>query len=184
VKYNLNWIVERFELEDRLKFVFFWGHQPDRSGIVTSSCFSQWWVAPFVVGGITYKTAEHWMMAQKALLFDNQDIFKKIVIAKSPAEAKELGRQVRDFDENIWLEKRFEIVVEGSMHKFGQNPDLKRFLINTNDRILVEASPVDTIWGIGLAAGDEKAKNPNQWNGLNLLGFALMETRDNFLKNG
>lgn len=70
------------------------------------------------------------------------------------------------------------------MHKFGQHPDLKRFLINTNDRILVEASPVDTIWGIGLAAGDEKAKNPNQWNGLNLLGFALMETRDNFLKNG
>lgn len=92
MKYNLNWIVELFELEDRLKFVFFWGHQPDRSGIITSSCFSQWWVAPFIVDGITYKTAEHWMMAKKALLFDNHDIFEKIVSAKSPAEAKELGR--------------------------------------------------------------------------------------------
>jgi len=76
------------------------------------------------------------------------------------------------------MQKRLEIVIEGSLYKFNQHPDLKEFLINTKDRLLVEASPVDTIWGVGLAAADEKIKDPAKWNGLNLLGFALMEVRD------
>ena len=76
------------------------------------------------------------------------------------------------------MQKRLEIVIEGSLYKFNQHPDLKEFLINTKDRLLVEASPVDTIWGVGLAADDEKIKDPTKWNGLNLLGFALMEVRD------
>lgn len=118
------------------------------------------------------------MMAKKAELFGDKEMAVKIVAAKSPAEAKDLGRQVKNFNEAIWNEKRFEIVVEGNFHKFNQNEDLKAFLLDTKKRVLVEASPVDKIWGIGLTAESDKAENPLLWNGLNLLGFALMEVRD------
>ena len=178
MKYNLEWLLQKVESGERIKFVFFWGSQPDRNGMVTSSCFSQWRISPFVVNDIIYNTAEHWMMAHKALLFDDYAVYEKIIKAKSAAEAKELGRQILNFDENLWMQKRLEIVIEGSLYKFNQHPDLKEFLINTKDRLLVEASPVDTIWGVGLAADDEKIKDPTKWNGLNLLGFALMEVRD------
>ena len=121
-------------------------------------------------------------MAQKALLFGDKEIYEKIIVANSPAEAKTLGRQVRNFEEATWNAKRFEIVVAGSLQKFTQHQDLKEYLVNTKERVLVEASPVDKIRGIGLAADSEKAENPKHWNGLNLLGFALMEVRD-MLKN-
>lgn len=176
--YNLDWLIDNFESRKRTKYLFFWGHQKSQSGELTSSCFSQWWESPFIVDKIKFNTAEHWMMAQKALLFDDKEIYNKIIIAKSPAEAKALGRQVRNFDDQTWNNKRFDIVVRGSLEKFTQQKDLKEFLLNTKERVLVEASPVDRIWGMGLTADSEKAENPKQWNGLNLLGFALMEARD------
>jgi ribA/ribD-fused uncharacterized protein len=176
--YNLEWLIDCFEKGKRTKYLFFWGHQKSKNGELTSSCFSQWWSSPFVVDNIKYNTAEHWMMAQKALLFGDIETQEKINKAKSPAEAKALGRQVRNFEEVIWSEKRFEIVVKGSLHKFSQHENLKEFLLNTKERVLVEASPVDRIWGIGLTADSDKAENPKRWNGLNLLGFALMEVRD------
>jgi ribA/ribD-fused uncharacterized protein len=89
---------------------------------------------------------------------------------------------VRNFDETTWNNKRFEIVVRGSLEKFTQHKDLNEFLRNTKEKVLVEASPVDRIWGIGLTADSDKAENPKRWNGLNLLGFALMEVRD-IIKN-
>ena len=176
--YNKETHTKAFERGGKIKYLMFLGHQKSKDGSITASCFSQWWHSPFVVDGIEYKTAEHWMMAQKALLFDDKDIFAKIIPAKTPAEAKKLGRKVSQFDETLWLEKRSEIVVAGNLHKFSQHADLKTFLLNTKDRVLVEASPVDRIWGIGLSADDEKSQNPLLWKGLNLLGFALMEVRD------
>ena len=178
-QYNLPWLIEKIQMGKTPKFLFFWGHQPGKDGQITASCFSQWWESsPFVVEGITYTSAEHWMMAQKALLFDDQATFDKIILAKTPAEAKKLGRAVQNFEQAKWEEKRFELVTAGNVHKFGQDPDLKTFLLNTQDRVLVEASPLDPIWGIGLAASDPKAQDPEQWEGLNLLGFALMAARD------
>ena len=176
--YNLEWLIDNFEKGKRIKFLFFWGHQKSKSGELISSCFSQWWTSPFIVENVRYNTAEHWMMAQKALLFNDREIYEKIIVAKSPAEAKALGRQVSNFNEATWNSKRFDIVVKGSLAKFTQHKDLKDFLLNTKEKILVEASPVDRIWGIGLTAESEKAENPKRWNGLNLLGFALMEVRD------
>ncbi len=176
--YNLDWLIKNFEKGNKIKYLFFWGHQKSKTSNLTSSCFSQWWVSPFMVDNIKYNTAEHWMMAQKAFLFNDNDSYNKIIAAKSPAEAKALGRQVKNFEDAVWNEKRFDIVVKGSLYKFGQNDEFKTFLLNTKDRVLVEASPVDRIWGIGLTADSDKAENPNLWNGLNLLGFALMETRD------
>jgi ribA/ribD-fused uncharacterized protein len=121
------------------------------------------------------------MMAHKAKLFGDNKAFDKIVKADKPGEVKEIGRQIRGFDEIKWNDRKFEIVKTGNIHKFNQNKKLKDFLIGTADRVIVEASPTDTIWGIGLTQDSNMVDNPYTWRGFNLLGFALMETRD-FLK--
>ncbi|WP_426483606.1 NADAR family protein [Flavobacterium sp. 2] len=172
MKYNIDTIVPES------MFLFFWGHQPSKDGTITKTCFSQWWLSSFKVDGVIYKTAEHWMMAKKAELFQDKEILEKILLVDSPAEAKKLGREVRNYDDKLWLENRYEIVKQGNYHKFNQNADLKTFLLNTNDRVLVEASPVDPVWGIGMASDHTDALNPEKWKGLNLLGFALMEVRE------
>ena len=161
-----------------IKFLLFWGHQPSKDGSMTSSCFSQWWPSIFEDKGVIYKTAEQYMMAEKARLFGDLTIYQKIMDCKSPAAAKKLGRQVKNFKQDIWEKRRFEIVKRGNYLKFSQNSELKTYLLQTKMRILVEASPVDKIWGIGLAADHNDAQHPMKWRGLNLLGFALMEVRD------
>ena len=159
-------------------FLFFWGHQSNKDGSISKTCFSQWWLSSFEVDKVIYKTAEHWMMVKKAELFNDNEILEKIIKANSPAEAKKLGREVKNYDDKLWLANRYEIVKQGNYHKFSQNTDLKTFLLNTKDRVLVEASPVDPIWGIGMASDHKDVMNPEKWKGLNLLGFALMEVRD------
>jgi ribA/ribD-fused uncharacterized protein len=124
------------------------------------------------------------MMAQKALLFDDRETFSKIVHCTKPGEAKELGRSVKNFNEQLWNKQRYRIVVEGNIRKFSQNRKLGEFLLSTKSRILVEASPVDTIWGIGLTKDSATITDIYSWRGLNLLGFALMETRDFLSQNG
>ncbi|WP_091202221.1 NADAR family protein [Micromonospora narathiwatensis] len=160
-----------------VKFLHFWGHRPQRDGSVGAGCLSQWWPAPFTVDGRTYATAEHWMMWHKASLFGDAEIAERLLTTGHPHRAKALGRQVRGFDEATWAARRYEIVVAGSVAKFGQHEDLGRFLLGTGERVLVEASPVDRIWGIGLAAADPHAADPARWRGENLLGFALMDAR-------
>ncbi|KUM91388.1 hypothetical protein AQI88_37180 [Streptomyces cellostaticus] len=162
----------------RIKYLHFWGHRPRPDGRIGASCLSQWWPSPFVVDGVEYATAEHWMMAGKARLFGDAEAERRVLAARHPAEAKKAGRLVRDFDEAIWERERFGIVVEGSVHKFASDAGLREFLLDTGDRVLVEASPVDRVWGIGLAADDEAAAAPERWPGPNLLGFALMEARE------
>ncbi|GAA3779274.1 NADAR family protein [Streptomyces phyllanthi] len=162
----------------RVTYLHFWGHRPRPDGRVGASCLSQWWPSPFTVDGVEYATAEHWMMASKARLFGDAEAEKKAVTATSPALAKKAGRLVRGFDDSTWERERFGIVVEGSVHKFAAHADLQGFLLGTGNRVLVEASPVDRVWGIGLAADDERAGDPERWRGPNLLGFALMEARE------
>lgn len=176
--YNLDWLLAEHNAGKPLKYLLFWGHQPERDGNVGKGCFSQWWSAAFTVEGVTYLTAEHWMMAEKARLFNDEDVLAKILAVKKPGEAKKLGRQVRDFVPAIWEAACFDVVVTGNVHKFSQHPDLARYLRQTGDRVLVEASPVDSIWGIGLARDDPAALDPTRWKGSNLLGFALMQVRD------
>ncbi|MEV0373436.1 NADAR family protein [Streptomyces sp. NPDC050636] len=163
--------------KQRLKYVHFWGHAPRRDGSIGASCFSQWWPSPFTVDGVEYATAEHWMMAGKARLFGDEEAERRAIAATHPKQAKGVGRTVRGFDDATWQRDRFDLVVEGSVHKFGQDPALREYLLGTNSRVLVEASPLDRIWGIGLAADDDRAEDPARWRGLNLLGFALMEAR-------
>lgn len=162
----------------RMEYLYFWGHHPRRDGSVGPGCLSQWWPAPFTVDGVRYATAEHWMMAGKARLFGDAEAERRVLAAVAPAAAKAEGRRVRGFDDVVWERERYALVVEGSRHKFADHPELREYLLATEGRILVEASPLDRVWGIGLAAEDERAADPARWLGLNLLGFALMDARD------
>lgn len=159
------------------KYLFFWGHQPRHIGRIGQECLSQWYDASFIVDGIHYATAEHFMMAEKARLFADTQTCAQILAASHPDVAKKLGRVVQNFDEAVWQQHRFGIVVNGNQAKFTQNHRLQDFLLHTGERVLVEASPFDTIWGIGLAEADAHIAEPTSWHGLNLLGFALMQVR-------
>jgi ribA/ribD-fused uncharacterized protein len=174
--YSTAWLLEQPPAET--KYLFFWGHTPKQQGVVDKSCFSQWYPAPFEVAGDTYATAEHWMMAEKARLFDNDEVRRRILAVQHPAEAKKLGRAVVGFDPHVWDAQKYDLVTVGNYQKFSQHRPLKEYLLNTGSRVLVEASPVDAIWGIGLATDHPDAMQPAKWPGQNLLGFALMEVRD------
>lgn len=178
MRYNLQWLTDKFDQGEPIKYIFFWGHSAKGNEEIGKFIFSQWYPSPFVVDDVEYKTAEHWMMARKAILFGDNEIFEKILEAEKPGEVKELGRQIRGFDEVKWNAQKFEIVKTGNVHKFSQDSRLKEFLINTGDRVLVEASPTDSVWGIGLSQDAKLVENPHTWKGQNLLGFALMEARD------
>ncbi len=171
-------LIKQVSRGERVKFLPFWGHRPRPDGSLGPGCLSQWWPAEFTVGDVRYATAEHWMMAGKARLFEDAEAERAALFAPTPAEAKNAGRLVRGFDGAVWERERFALVVEGSVHKFGSDPALRSYLLSTGDRVLVEASPLDRIWGIGLAADDERTLDPARWQGLNLLGFALMEARE------
>ncbi|GHF08466.1 hypothetical protein GCM10017786_47830 [Amycolatopsis deserti] len=170
-------LIERTRRGERVKYLFFWGHRPERDGSAGRGCLSQWWPARFAVDGREFATAEHYMMWRKAMLFGDTATAEQVLRAPHPRRAKELGHRVAGFDEERWVASRYDIVVAGSVAKFGQHPELRRFLLGTGERVLVEASPVDATWGIGLPADDPRAREPEQWPGLNLLGFALMDAR-------
>lgn len=149
------------------KYVFFW------NGI-----YSQWFRSSFTINGVRFSSCEQYMMYRKALLFGDEDIANRILETEIPAAQKELGKLVKGFDRAIWDQNCFSIVYEGNLAKFTQNPELKEELLATGDKVIVEASPVDFIWGIKRAEADEESEYPSQWRGLNLLGFAIMTVRN------
>lgn len=158
-------------------FLYFWGHTAP-ANVVTKACFSQWYLADFRIKRVSYRSTEHFMMEQKAMLFGDHEIARAARTAATCADAKALGRQVRDFDDEVWARERMRIVVQGNLAKFSQNRRLSEFLLSTGDQVLVEASPVDTVWGIGLSESAAREVGPNGWKGLNLLGYALMQVRE------
>ncbi|MBL1077735.1 NADAR family protein [Nocardia sp. 2] len=162
---------------DEPEFLFFWGHTRTPGHAVGKWVLSQWWPVDFTVDGQTYGSAEHFMMAEKARLFGDEEMRAKVLAGETPADAKRLGRAVRGFDQDAWVAHRYDIVMRGSIAKFGQHEDLRHFLLATGDKVLVEAAPRDTVWGIGLGADNPAAADPRTWRGENLLGFALMEAR-------
>ena len=179
-QYSRSLLQALYDTGESIKYLFFWGHQPNADGTIGKTCFSQWWESSFTVDGEVYNTAEHWMMAKKAILFEDMAAYKRVLLAKTPAEAKKIGREVNNFDPAIWETHKFELVKQGNIHKFEQHPNLRTFLLQSQNRVLVEASPRDTIWGIGMGASNPEVENPHKWRGENLLGFALMEVRDFF----
>ena len=177
-KHDLESLCDAVRSGARVKYVFFWGHTPTSHGEIGKECLSQWYPARFEVDGVAFPTAEHYMMYRKALLFADHDVAAQVLRAPNPGAAKSLGRSVRGFVEAVWNEHRSTIVVDGNYAKFSQSAALREFLLTTKASVLVEASPVDRVWGIGLASDAEHADNPLMWRGLNLLGFALMDVRE------
>ena len=166
------------EAESRLPgFVFFWSAEPS-SARPGPWVLAQRWEAPITVDGMTYATAEHYMMAEKARCFGDDDALAAVLAATDRAVVKRIGRRVTPFDPEVWAARAYDIVVRGNVAKFSAHDDLRAYLLSTAPRALVEASPVDAIWGIGLAAGDAAAQRPSEWRGANLLGFALMDVRE------
>jgi ribA/ribD-fused uncharacterized protein len=154
--------------------------------VIPSGWASQWFKSEFTVKmrfeegkeeeEVTFPSAEHWMMVKKALLFKDAEKAREILeVPDNMAAVKALGRKVKDFDEAVWVRARKEIVLEGNLHKFQQNEELKAKLLATGTKKIVEASPRDRIWGIGYGAVNA-VQNQKRW-GLNLLGWALEETR-------
>jgi len=178
VKYTNEWLREQYGVcgADGLHFVFFW--KPSDDPILGPACLSQWHACSFVEDGVRYTTAEQYMMAQKAVLFGDEEVRQKIMEAAHPNAYKSLGRKVRNFDQAKWDANKTEIVFRGTLAKFSQNPALRDYLLGTGDAVLAEASPYDNIWGIHMRENDPNVRNPNAWEGENLLGFILMEARD------
>ena len=158
-------------------FVFFWGHT-EKGDKITKACLSQWYIAPFEIEGKKYVCAEQYMMEQKALLFENFDIAQRIMQTTIPSEHKALGREIVGFTDEKWDMHKSEFVFNANLAKFSQNQPLKEFLLSTGCKILVEASPYDCVWGVGLSANDKNVTNPSLWRGRNLLGVALMQVRE------
>ncbi|MNK06079.1 Swarming motility protein YbiA [compost metagenome] len=183
--YNIEELRRAYNSGKRFKFVFFWGHTPPKDGGVDKSCFSQWWMSSFEVDGTKYSCAEQFMMAEKARLFGDEENLEAILRSKHPKEMKAYGRAVQNFDKDIWDKECYDIVKRGSLAKFSQNTELGDYLRSTKNRILVEASPRDRIWGIGIGQSNPDVENPLKWRGRNLLGFALSEARDElWIKEG
>ncbi|HJZ57679.1 MAG TPA: NADAR family protein [Gemmataceae bacterium] len=151
-------------------FTFFW-----------KSPLSQWHRSPFVIGGISFTHAEQFMMYAKALLFGDHDAAAQILKAQTPREQQAIGRTVRGFDEAVWVLFREGIVYNANYARFLQNPQQRELLLATRGTTLVEASPHDQVWGIGLAADDPRALDRAQWRGLNLLGEVLTRVREALL---
>lgn len=167
----------RIAAGEQPEFLFFWGHRHNKRGGVTAACLSQWFPAGFTLDEVYYHTAEHYMMAAKARLFDDDAILAQILANADPRSVKALGRKIKGYDDARWQAHRYCAVVAGNVGKFSQNAALQQFLLATGNKVLVEASPVDAIWGIGLDQAHPDAPHPERWPGLNLLGFALMDVR-------
>ncbi len=178
MKYSMNWLQEQLQRKQKMKYLYFWGHRLRGDGVITSSCLSQWYPRGFRHEGQYYPTAEHWMMAEKARLFNDEEMLAKILASATPAAAKKMGRQVRNFDGDVWASRMTSIVAKGSYFKFKEHPDLRAFLLATGNKVLVEASPFDRIWGIGMAKAAAEQVGPAEWKGENWLGWCLMEARD------
>lgn len=155
------------------KYVFFWE---------TADIYSNWYPARFRFEGHTFTNSEQAMMYEKAKLMGDTASMGKILKTTNPKKVKQLGREIKPWNEKLWEKNRLPIMTKICLVKFRANPVLKQELLNTGDKIIVEASPYDIIWGIGMRDDDDGVENPKKWKGLNLLGKALMAVREQ-LKN-
>ena len=154
------------------RFTFFW-----------SGPFSQWHPCRFVIDGLTYNCAEQFMMAEKARLFGDVAAERQIMAAAKPSDQKSAGRKVRGFSDEVWLSRARDIVYRANWAKFSQNPKLFSRLMATRGTTLVEASPLDSLWGIGLAETDPNAQDRSAWMGQNWLGEVLTQVREDLLSS-
>lgn len=150
-------------------FVLFYGNK---------EIYSNFYPAAFEIEGKVFPTSEHYFMYAKAMKFDpNGPVTYETLVSSTPAEAKKQGRQVRFFSESSWSAVDQQIMYEACLAKFSQNSELKKQILETGDNTIVECSPRDRKWGIGMGKNNPDAQNPDKWRGRNLLGETLMRVR-------
>lgn len=154
------------------KYTYFWNNRTP---------LSNWYPSKFTCDGVDFCCGEQYMMYSKAMLFGDTDTAKEIMNTSTPSEHKELGRQVRGFNQFIWDERKVPIMEHGLYHKFTQNAYCKQALLSTIGTELVEANPYDKIWGVGLSISDPRILTEETWLGQNLLGKVLDSVRDKIL---
>lgn len=168
------------------EMVLFWGHSPAINNVITDSCLSQWYKCKFTetytskdgaTKKVNFTSTEQYMMFRKASIFKDYEIANHILKIQNPKTIKGLGRKIKDFDEAIWDKHKVRVVIRGNYLKFSQNEELKKHLLSTGDKIIVEASPYDKVWGVGMSRGNKGIYDLNKWKGENLLGFSLMAVR-------
>ena len=152
-------------------YIFFWG-----------GCFSNWYPCKFTMDYVEFSSSEQAFMCEKALFFEDEEADAKILATNSPSEQKAIGRTIKNFDAEKWSEVSKSIMYEVCKAKFTQNPHLLKALLATEGKTLVEASPFDKIYGIGLDKNNPLAWEKETWEGENLLGYILTELRDNIIK--
>jgi hypothetical protein len=153
------------------KYIFFW-----------DSIYSNWYGCEFSSAGRKFNCSEQNFMYHKALTFGDVETAEKMMKESHPRVQKKLGKLVKNYDDTTWAEVRYDIMKEAVYLKFSQNKELLSELLKTGDKIFVEASPYDTIWGIGMGEDDDLILDEKNWKGLNLLGKALCEVRAQFIK--
>jgi ribA/ribD-fused uncharacterized protein len=149
------------------EYIFFFG-----------SFYSQWAMRDIEIDGVVFNCCEQLMMAAKADLFNDKYAFKQIMESDDPAEQKAWGRRVEGFDREKWEKVARDVVYKANYAKFTQHHDLGLELLSSGDKIIVEASPTDVVWGVGLLATDRKILDPKNWRGTNWLGEAIMKVRE------
>lgn len=135
-------------------------------------------VLEMLAGQSIFTSAEQFMMMGKAALFGDKIIFAKMSITNNPSQHKTLGRKVARFEDSIWDKYCKDIVIIGNYLKFSQNDNLRQIIKNTNNKILVEGSPYDNIWGVGLQFDSIHIGYKERWRGKNYLGECLMYVRN------
>lgn len=187
MNHSLNWLKEQIKDGKKLTFIGFFGNHSDTE---RERSFSNFYKTSFTekmpLGNIeTFNCTEQYFMYQKAMLFDDHSTAQEILKPNlHPADYKRLGRQVRNYDDKIWASGRQSVMEHALWLKFSQNPKLKDYLLSTDDAVLVETSPFDRIWGCGIGKKPRPGhkyvdwKNINNWTGQNLLGFVLMDVRE------
>lgn len=159
---------------DPERFVFFFRPSEEHGWM------SNWSEHPMREHGAEYKTAEHYLMWHKAMLMGDQESAEKILQAKTPHQAKKLGRKVKNFDDELWISKRKTVMLRGLELKIAQHPELATKLGEMKGKIIAEATRYDRIWGIGYSKDDPRALYMSDWPGANILGKAWTMVRDGF----
>jgi ribA/ribD-fused uncharacterized protein len=140
--------------------------------------FSQWYPSNLMIDGVKYNTAEQYMMAMKARHFGDEDAYTRIMNAKYPEQQKAIGRQVKNFNADSWNAVSRDYVYKANLEKFSSDASLKAYILATGEDEIVEASPTDRIWGIGLDEYDPLRLDKSNWRGTNWLGEVLMKVRN------
>ncbi|MFN7117076.1 MAG: NADAR family protein [Saprospiraceae bacterium] len=175
--YDISWLQKAIKKGEEFEYFYFWEFASfEKTG---KHCFSIWHKSPFTIDNLTYPTMQHYMMAHKALIFQDYDRFEKIMVAPTPREAQLLGDEIADIDFEHWAREQYDIAKEGNIHKFNQYPSFAAELLQTGNKILVEASLTDAIW-VKQDDSDDVELGYYNWISINLHGFVLMSVREFF----